>query len=46
MSIERAKKELNYSPKFDLESGVRNYLEWMRANWEICSPEVVPFPKW
>jgi nucleoside-diphosphate-sugar epimerase len=46
LSIERTKNELNYSPKFDLEKGVKNYLEWMRANWEICSPEAVPFPKW
>lgn len=46
MSIERAKGQLEYTPKFDLEAGVRNYLEWMRANWEICSPQAVPFPKW
>lgn len=46
MSIERAKKELKYSPRFDLEIGIRNYLEWMKKNWEICCPEAVPFPKW
>ena len=45
MSIERTKEELDYSPKFDLERGVRNYLQWMEKNWVICSPEAVPFPK-
>jgi len=46
MSIERAKASLAYSPKFDLEAGVRNYLQWIEKNWDISSPEAVPFPKW
>jgi nucleoside-diphosphate-sugar epimerase len=46
MSIERAKKELAYAPKFDLQTGVDNYLSWIKENWDVCSPEAVPFPKW
>lgn len=29
-NIERARKELGYSPGYDLEAGVRDYIEWMR----------------
>ena len=29
-NIERARKELGFSPKYDLESGVRDYIETMR----------------
>ncbi len=43
MDIGRAKLELGYSPSFDLERGTRDYLEWMKKNWDLCSPEVVPF---
>lgn len=42
--ISRAKKELGYGPIYALEDGFREYADWMRKNWELCSPEVVPFP--
>ncbi len=29
-NIDRARKELGYSPRYDLEAGVRDYIEWMR----------------
>ncbi len=30
LSIDRAKKELGYSPKYDLEAGVIDYVDTMR----------------
>ena len=29
-NIERARKELGYSPQYDLEEGVKDYIEWMK----------------
>ena len=29
LDISKAKKLLNYDPKYDLESGIKEYIEWM-----------------
>jgi len=29
-NIDRARKELGYSPQYDLEAGVKDYIEWMK----------------
>ena len=33
-SIEKATRLIGYAPKTTFESGLRNTLEWFRANWE------------
>lgn len=33
-NIERAKKELDYSPNVSLEEGLNHFLEWYAQNWE------------
>lgn len=43
MNVSRAKQEFGYDPFYDLDSGVREYLTWMKKNWDLCSPERVPF---
>jgi UDP-glucose 4-epimerase len=43
MSIKRAHDELEFNPKYDLRKGTREYYEWMKKNWSICSPDAVPF---
>jgi len=43
MNISRAKEDFGYHPSFDLDRGTREYLVWMKKNWELCSPEKVPF---
>ena len=43
MNISRAKQDFEYKPSYDLESGVREYLDWMKKNWDLCSPDRVPF---
>lgn len=30
LSIEKAKKELGFSPQYDLKQGIKEYVEWMR----------------
>ena len=44
LDIARAKRELGYKPSYDLVKGVEEYAAWMKKNWDLCSPEVVPFP--
>ncbi len=39
-NIDRARRELGYVPKYDLEAGIRDYIEWM-DRLDI-KPEVVP----
>jgi UDP-glucose 4-epimerase len=43
MSIARAKNDLDYKPSYDLDRGIRAYMSWMQKNWNLCSPEKVPF---
>ena len=43
MNISRAREDLGYNPSYDLERGIRAYLGWMQKNWNLCSPEKVPF---
>jgi nucleoside-diphosphate-sugar epimerase len=43
MNISRARGDLGYNPSYDLELGIRAYLSWMQKNWDLCSPEKVPF---
>jgi len=38
-NIDRARKELGYAPRYDLEAGVKDYIEWM--NRLDIKPEVV-----
>ena len=33
--IDKAKKDLNYFPKVNLEDGLRNYLKWAKNNYKI-----------
>ena len=33
--IAKAKKDLNYFPKVNLEDGLRNYLKWAKNNYKI-----------
>lgn len=37
-----AKKEVGYNPVYDLDRGVTEYADWMKKNWQMCSPEAVP----
>ena len=39
-NIDRARKELGYAPRYDMEAGVRDYIEWMERLG--IQPEVVP----
>lgn len=43
LSIERAKKELGYRPTYDLKRGLEEYKDWIKKNWDTCSPMAVPF---
>jgi len=43
MSIKRAREELGFKPKYDLQKGTKEYHGWMKKNWDICSPDAVPF---
>jgi UDP-glucose 4-epimerase len=43
MNISRAREDLGYNPSYDLDRGIRAYLSWMQKNWDLCSPEKVPF---
>jgi UDP-glucose 4-epimerase len=38
-----AKKEIGYHPVYDIDRGVREYADWMKKNWHLCSPKAVPF---
>ena len=42
--ITRAKKELGYTPSYDIVKGMKEYLAWMKKNWKLCSPQAYPFP--
>ena len=33
--ISKAKKDLKYNPKVDLEQGLKKFLEWAKDNYEI-----------
>lgn len=39
-NIERARRELGFSPQYDLEAGIKDYIETMR--WLDIKPEVLP----
>lgn len=43
LNVSRAKQDFGYTPAYDLEKGMTEYLEWMKKNWNLCSPEKVPF---
>ncbi len=43
MNISRAKQDLGYNPAHDLDRGIREYFDWIKKNWDLCSPEKVPF---
>jgi len=42
--ISRAKSELGYNPVYDLTKGINDYAAWLRRNWDLYSPERIPFP--
>jgi nucleoside-diphosphate-sugar epimerase len=41
--ISLAKKQIGYHPVYDIDRGVREYADWMKRNWNLCSPKAVPF---
>jgi nucleoside-diphosphate-sugar epimerase len=43
MNVSRAKEDFSFNPSFDLDRGIREYLTWIQKNWDLCSPEKVPF---
>jgi len=43
MNISRAKADFGYDPDYDLYRGIREELEWIKKNWDLCSPDKVPF---
>lgn len=38
--ISKARKEINYKPKFNLEDGIKNFVEWYMNNKNIFYPEI------
>lgn len=44
LAISKAVKLLGYSPRYSLPDGVFECSMWMRRNWSLYSPDVIPFP--